>query len=191
MATQTSNDVKAMFSVTTAIYDAYDNHKFEYETARPMHYKAVASYATKVIKDPANYYYTGNGRPVWHNIENLAIHDTVGGIELIKFDKHGGNVNTWIDYVQGHNHYGPLMYIIRAMENAVSEIKLDAEHEMTPSEIAKEFGLGSSTVRKAIHENEEILTEIGAIRKADGRTWMVKRGYALYKWGGRSRKDTL
>lgn len=60
---------------------------------------------------------------------------------------------------------------------------LDAASEMTAAEVAREFGVDGSTVRRAC-----INGWIPA-RKADGRTWLIRRADAERRWGKRARRS--
>jgi hypothetical protein len=149
-----------------------------------MHYKACAAYCTKAMSDPNNIRYYGDGTPHW-TIEKLAVLDH--GLELIWLDTHGGKVFYDREVLYGPTEVGSVMYIVTAMMNAIHDVKSEANREMTPTEIAKEFGLGASTVRKYIHDHEDDLVALGVIRKADKRTWLCKRGWAINVWVQRLR----
>ena len=54
-------------------------------------------------------------------------------------------------------------------------------HVMTPAEIESSFGLSAGTVRQWLNKNTQKLA--GIARKADDRTWILDRDFAIKKWG--------
>lgn len=184
MTTETTTDNDVRFAVETRIFDgAWPKKMKNGYAARTMPYKACAAYAATVIRNPENYRYNFDGSVRWV-VENLEILNSK--MPIIDLGGVGGGVRYYPDYLYPEI-YGPAMYIVTAMQNAVSEIKAEAAREMTTAEIEAEFGLKRGVVRKYIHDHIENLIEIGAIRKADKRTWLCKRGWAKNVWVQRVR----
>lgn len=172
------------FAVVTVDYDANRPGHFMAQVKKQMHYKAAAKYAAQIILDPSNIRFDGWGKPYWNS------NKVPGGIRLyddVKFEV--GGFSWW----KGWTYFEPvreipqmyyaLMYVLKAMENARAEVMEMANQEMTPIEIAREFGLSESTVRKYIHQHREWLLENKVVRQADQRTTLCKRGWALNRWG--------
>ena len=171
---------KQRFAVVTNEFNPCRKNEFMYQLKRLMHFKAAATYAAKIIRDVQNVSYDGYGNPRWSKQGfHLSLHDETG-YEVATFGWRGISYDTVIEGDAAM--WAAVQYVIAAMRNAKRDVLEDARREMTPSEIEKEFGLARGTVRKYINEHKE-LVKIGVVRKADARTWLVKRGWVLYRWG--------
>lgn len=178
---------KTQFAATTVPYDAVIRNGFERQLKRRMDYKDIAKYAASVIRNFDNLRFDGWGKPSWQGL-SLCIRDVQGGVELIRFHS-TGQIDYFPDFLLTRDEYAAAMYVIAAMKSARNEIVADSKREMTPAEIEAEFGLNRGVVRKHLHDHRELLVESGVARQADARTWLIKRGYALNKWGARSLVD--
>lgn len=169
------------FAVTTVDYDAYRPRTFETQMKRRMSFKEAAAYAATAITNPGNISWCSDALPRWFDIR-LAVRETKTGASWVELH-HDGEIVYFPDYVFGEDGYSITMYLVVAMQNAVNEIRQESRREMTPSEIETELGLSRGVVRKYIHGHKVRLLEVGVIRRADGRTWLCKRGWALHVWG--------
>lgn len=169
---------KQWVAVATTMYDAMDHKKWDYQVNRKMTYKGAAAYASTVIKNPANWKYTPLGVSWRDGLDVTIYHMTYPLVRMLSY----GQVEWEQSFVDATNA-GPIMYIVAAMRNAVAEVRAEANREMTPAEIELEFGLKRGVVRKAIFDKQDHWIERGCIRKADSRTWLCKRHWALAKWG--------
>lgn len=173
MDTQAQNDQLAIIVYTPDIHDID-----RFIDKRLMHFKAAASYAAKIVTDPMNYKFTGRGKPMWkHNIEVMdSSHYLVAKMRTF------GDVQ--YDTVIEHSDiYPAVQYVMAAIRNAAAEVTALANQEMTPTEIETELNLTPGVVRKYIHDHRTVLEADRIIRHADKRTVLMRRGFALSRWG--------
>lgn len=177
-----STENNTQLSIATIPFDACRPRPFEAQIKRLMHFKATASYAVKIIEAPQNYTFSAWGSPMWkpNRVEDIRIHDATG-TEVARFSWSG--IEYYVDIKWFPELYAAVMYVTAAMREARERVRALGNQEMTPSEIEKEFNLARGTVRKYIHDHREMLMEAGVVRKADQRTLLCKRGWAICRWG--------
>jgi len=178
MATQTQGIQLAIIS------DAPDGYGIDrLIDKRLIPFKAAASYAVKVVTDPANYKFTGHGKPMWkHSIEIIdASHYQVAKMQLF-------GETQWDTVIEHTSIYPAVQYVLASIRNAVSEVTALANQEMAPTEIENELGLNPGVVRKYIHDHREKLEADRIIRHADKRTVLMRRGFVLARWGRQGEK---
>jgi len=171
-------------AIMTDDFDVYHESRWYNQFKnRLMHFKAAASYATKVIEDPANYTFNAWAKPMWTNkVAGIRIHDNVK-VEVATFSWDSFQYDTVIEGLG--ELYAAVMYVFAAMREARANVIAIGQQEMTPAEIEKEFGLKRGVVRKYIFDNRETLERTGVIRQADARTILCKRGWAICRWGNK------
>ncbi len=171
------------FAIVTTTYNIYNPGEFLSQANRLMHFKAAASCAAKIIEDPANYTFDVWGYPKWQrDFEGVSIYDNTK-TEVASFS---WGKSAYFDCIEGIAElYNATMYILAVMREARERVIAIGLQEMTPAEIEKEFGLSRGTVRKYIHDNREVLERTQVIRKADARTILCKRGWAICRWGNK------
>lgn len=165
-------DIK--FSMVVGMYDVYNPYPTESQRKRRLHYKSIANKIAHYIAN--NVQYSGDGSPTWNDF--VEIYDEIEVIHL----EHNGDVGIYKDIVLP-NTIGPIMYIVTAMQRAVNEMKIDANQWMTPSEVEKFCDLKPGVVRKHVFDHRNFVESNNLVKKADGRTLLIKRGYALNRWG--------
>lgn len=181
------NDTK--LAVVTQEYDAHRSSQWHaHLSARLMHFKTAANYAAKIIEDSANYTFDAWANPRWSNafsanLGHLGVYDETGTeVATFSWDR-----SVYYDAVRGIPQlYAATMYVLTAMNEARARVRAIGQQDMTPAEIEKEFGLSRGTVRKYIFDHREALIETGVVRRADARTLLCKRGWAIHRWGNKS-----
>lgn len=71
--------------------------------------------------------------------------------------------------------------MVDALQKEFFSAIASTKNAMTPAEIEKEFNLSSGTVRQYLFQNQDIDQSLA--RKADGRTWLINREWAVKRWG--------
>jgi hypothetical protein len=139
-------------------------------------YKIAAHRAAKTVRENARY--DGWGNPTWDNSIEI-VDDTHTPLAAMRLS----GKTEYDAMIEGLPIYPPVMYVLKAMENARDELRADGNRWMTPVEAEREFGLGKGTVRQYIHKNRETLQKHNLIHKPDGRTVFIKRGLVINRWG--------
>lgn len=144
-----------------------------------MHYKAAAAACARILRNNARYSMSGKIR-----FPNVQIWDN--GFMVGEVSDSSDNWTEGIESVP--NVFAAVRYIHAAARNTRQQIQTESNEWLTPTEIADEFKVQQEAVRQRINRNRGQWLEMGAIKEADGRTVLMRRGAAISLWQQRRRK---